>query len=247
MTDEDFEQELARRLREIKTPEDLERRLIAASRAWVPSSGALRRRRRHRRAAVLVAVGLALGGGTAAGVALFDPFDGGLSVPAAEPAFRELARSEILARAPWLRQPAGAPRIQEVPALPSLTFPPGTTYQEALEALFVSVVERGRLPAGAGLGKPLPLGVVWSPGTGGEPAALDLRAPWAFTLPGGRIRTPSYSLPGSLAAAEASAVVRALEEGRPLMRGLPPDVTVDTPALHPCQLGGRGGMACPFR
>lgn len=237
----DFERDLARRLGEIKVPEDLEERLVAASRAWLPA--APRRRAKRRRLVLLIAAGLAVGGSAAGAVTLLDPL-GGLSVPASAPALEAIDRSEVLTRAPWLRQPAGAPVLDQAPRLPSLLFPPGTRYEEALAALFSAVVEDGELPPGTELAEPLPRGVVWAPGAPGEPAALDLRAPWGFTLPEGRIRAPSYTLPGSLRPQQVSAVIEAIESGRPLRAALPQGVKVPAPSLEPCQVGRSQRMPC---
>lgn len=245
MTADDFERELERRLRGIEVPQDVEGRLVEASRAWVPA--AARKQRKTRRIAVIAAIGLALSGGTAAALTLWDPFQWGLSVPASEPAAREIAKSPVLANAPWLRQSEGSPEIDRVPPVPSLVFPPDTSYRQALEALFQSVVEEGALPPQTRLGAPLPLGVTWSPGRGESPPMLDLRAPWGYTLPEGRIRTPTYSLPGSLTADAASAVVQAVEEGEPLGEALPPGVAVDVPPLARCQLANTEREGCPFQ
>lgn len=244
MRPDDFERDLARRLGDIQVPEDLEDRLVAASRSWLPA--APRRRPKRRRLVLMIAAGLALGGGAAGAVTLLDPL-GGVSVPASEPALRAIEHSELLSRAPWLRQPAGAPLLDEAPRLPALLFPPGTEYQEALQALFSAVVEKGSLPPGTELAEPLPRGVVWAPGEAGEPAALDLRAPWGFTLPEGRIRTPSYVIPGGLAPREASAVIQALEGGHPLRAALPQGVRVSAPPLEPCQIGTGQRPKCRLR
>ncbi len=242
MTGNDFERELERRLGELEAPEEVERRLVEASRAWV--SGSARRRRRRRRVTVAVTIGLVLSGGTAAAVTLLHPFGWGLSVPAGQQAAQEIDRSPVLSRAPWLRQPGGTPRIDQVPALPSVVFPAGTTYQQALEALLKSVVERGSLPAEAELAAPLAPGVVWSPEKEGSLPALDLRAPWGYTLPGGLIRTPSYSLPGSLPSEKVGGIVRALQRGQPLGEPLPAGIRVEAPALASCQVAAAGRVAC---
>lgn len=247
MSRDRLERELERRLRELEPPEAFEQRLLAVSREWARGSARRPRRRRHRRAITLVAIGLALGGATAGAITVLDPFDDGLSVPAGDPVAEEIARSPLLVSAPWLRQPEGAQRIDAVGAQPSLIFPEGTSYRGALEALFASVVERGRLPARASIGKPLPAGVVWTEGGGDSPPALDLRAPWGYTVPGGRIRTPSYTLAGSLNPAQVSGIVQALEAGQPLGAPLPQGVRVDVPSLISCQLGGPDRMPCGLR
>jgi thiol-disulfide isomerase/thioredoxin len=82
-----------------------------------------------------------------------------------------------LASAPWLYarldgSPAPVPH-------PSLVFPPGVTYAEALDALVQTITMTGRLPGGTTLGPPLPEGaVLLRPADPEEGIALDLGAPF---------------------------------------------------------------------
>ena len=79
--------------------------------------------------------------------------------------------------APWLYREAGEDR-----ARPSLEFPPGVTYAEALDALVESVTLTGRLPAHTTLRPPLPAGaVLLMPAAPSEGIAIDLRTPFGYT------------------------------------------------------------------
>jgi hypothetical protein len=166
-------------------------------------------------------------------------------VPAGPRARAAVAESAILAHAPWIRQSgAGAPLFQETPPVSSLTYPAGTTYAEALDRLLRSVVEHGALPEGTSLGPPLTGGVVWS-GSPADRPSLDLRAPWGYAVPAGRIRAPSFTLPARLSAAEAKAALGAFAGGRAIDRPLPPGTQVNAPALPTCQVASPGRRHSP--
>ncbi len=110
-----------------------------------------------------------------------------LHVPCVVGTARVRAATPALVDAPWLY---GAPvrRLGREPARPSLVFPPGTTYGQALDALYVSVVLTGGLPPGTTLGPPLPSGaVLLKPDDPAQGIALDLRAPLGYTPPHGTI------------------------------------------------------------
>jgi peroxiredoxin len=72
------------------------------------------------------------------------------------------------------------------PARPSLVFPPGTTYPEALDALVENVTLTGGLPPGTALGDPLPgRAALLRPSDPSEGIAISLDAPFG-RLPSGR-------------------------------------------------------------
>ncbi|HET6690474.1 MAG TPA: TlpA disulfide reductase family protein, partial [Miltoncostaeaceae bacterium] len=90
-------------------------------------------------------------------------------------------RIPALAGAPWLVRRAQAPE-----ALPSLVFPPGTTYAEALDALVENVTLTGGLPPGTTLGDPLPgRTALLRPADPSQGVAISLAAPFGYQ-PDGR-------------------------------------------------------------
>jgi hypothetical protein len=199
------------------------------------AAAAVARRRRHRvRTVASVALaGAVLGGGVgAAAVVLRD--EGGPAVPAGPEARAAISESAVLARAPWLVQPNGAPHLSTVRLLPSLRFPAGTTYRAAVLRLVRSVAARGTLPKGAALGPPLPRQAVWSAGKD-RPARLSLTAPFGYAVPEGRISAPSYGISGSATPEEAERIAKARSEGRRLGDSLARLITVDVPRLRACQ------------
>lgn len=138
------------------------------------------------------------------------------------------------ADAPWINQADGAPRIDDVALWPSLRFPSGVTYAEALEQLFVSVEETGELPASATVAPPLPDEVVLVRSS--DPASglrLSMSAPWGWTPEGRLIRAPSLNLPGTLAPDE---VDQRFAKAEAAGRALPEGAHVDVPRLEPCQI-----------
>lgn len=88
-----------------------------------------------------------------------------------------LARLEgdpLLGDAAWVVQARGSRTVDELPRAPSLSFPAGITYAEALSALYASVALAGTLPSAGRLAPALPDRVVLlrSP----RETAIDLRA-----------------------------------------------------------------------
>jgi hypothetical protein len=137
---------------------------------------------------------------------------------------------------PWLsRRPSGGRyRLGEVPARPSLVFPAGTTYLEALRELLVAVVERGELPGRARLAPPLPSGVVLLRDRSGGPS-LDLRAPFGYEPATGLVSEPTTLPLNGISASDLEAQIRA---GAALR--LPEVFTgryLVAPTLAPCQTG----------
>ena len=112
------------------------------------------------------------------------------------------------------RPTGGGYRLAEVPPRPSLVFPPGTTYLEALRELLVAVVERGEMPGGARLGPPLPSGVVLLQDRS-RGLSLDLRAPFGYDPATGQVSgTTTLPLTG-ISASALETRVRAGAAGRP--------------------------------
>lgn len=150
--------------------------------------------------------------------------------PAAAP-----AASGDLRQAPWADQPGGAPSIYDVAPQPSLGFPAGTTYAQALSQLLVSAAATGEPPAGTTLLEPLPAEVVYvAPAGPGDGIRLSLTAPWGWIPATGAIRAPSYSLPGSLSPEEAARIAAEAAHGSGSV--LPEGAVVDVPALPECEI-----------
>lgn len=116
----------------------------------------------------------------------------GLFAPCIEGTEAARQATPALADAPWLYQPGPQRRWSSVPRRPSLEFPPGTTYAEALDALVENAVLVGRLPPGTRLAAPLPDGaVLLRPRDRTRGIALDLRAPAGYS-PAGFVQTIGY-------------------------------------------------------
>jgi hypothetical protein len=85
--------------------------------------------------------------------------------------------------APWIYVGPGGRqgRMSTAPSRPSLEFPPGVTYAEALNELFLWATLVGTLPPQATVAPPLPDGaVLLRPDDPAEGIAVDLRAPWGW-------------------------------------------------------------------
>jgi hypothetical protein len=190
-----------------------------------------RRRGRRRTFAVLAVAGALVGGGAATAAVVFDRGDP--TVPATAGTRAAIGESGILASAPWLFQAEGGQAIGAVARLPSLRFPPGTTYRAALDALVRSVIADGTLPDGARLARPLPPGVVWKRSR--TAPRLDLTAPAGYSRPGGIIRTPSFSIPGWVSTPDAVRIGQALRDGVQIGEDEALLVTITPPRLAACQ------------
>lgn len=123
------------------------------------------------------------------------PADGASLLGCVEGAAERRLATPELQDAPWL-YPGIPPRqrtLREAPPRPSLRFPPGIAYPEALSILYTWVAVVGTLPPGTSSEAPLPDGVVLlQPTDPGEGIAIDLRAPWGY-MAGGRILSPSLT------------------------------------------------------
>lgn len=170
------------------------------------------------------------------------PFTGSSESPVhSSDAVDSLNRSDLLASAPWLHQPQGSPRLDEVDALPSLTFPRGTTYDQAIEELYVVVMGQGSLPADRTLGPPLPKGIVFA--HSGDNVALSLTAPFGYHIGTGSILLPSLAWSGEATEQEiAASVAEAARDGRVVPEG----AQVVGNHLDPCQIstGDSDDRAC---
>ena len=227
---------------DVAIPEGTVERLALVAREAVAPFARARRRRRATVAAVAAALASA---GAAVAYELLD--DDGLSVPSGPPPAREARlESPLLSRLPWLFQPTGAPRVDEVAAQPSLEFPAGTTHEEALRSLFASVVGQGALPAGTRLGPPLPGGAVVAldPTRG---VRIDLRAPWGYAVPSGRIRAPGFTATADVPQATIRRVIAGLESGALPVGELPAGIRVEIPRLPDCQVIRAGAAPPPCR
>ncbi|HMN99205.1 MAG TPA: TlpA disulfide reductase family protein [Miltoncostaeaceae bacterium] len=100
-----------------------------------------------------------------------------LAVPCVEGTEAVRKGQPALATAPWLyARTDGSP---DPARHPSLVFPPGVTYAQAVDALVQTVTMTGRLPGGTALGPPLPAGaVLLRPADPAEGIAIDLGAPF---------------------------------------------------------------------
>lgn len=102
------------------------------------------------------------------------------------------AATPALYNAPWLYG-TSVRRLGSERPRPSLVFPAGTTYGQALDALYVSAVLTGALPPGTTLAPPLPRGaVLLQPTDPAEGIAIDLRAPFGYKPPHGTIYGAVY-------------------------------------------------------
>lgn len=210
--------------------------LVASARGRAVDAASARARRaprgRRRTFAVLAIAGALVGGGMATAAMVFER--GEPAVPATPAARAAIGESGVLASAPWLFQAEGGQSVRAVPRLPSLRFPPGTTYRAALDALVRSVIADGTLPDGARLARPLPPGVVWRRSR--TAPRLDLAAPAGYARPQGIIQAPTFSLPGWVATPDAVRIGKALRDGTPIGRDEALLVTVTPPRLAACQM-----------
>lgn len=139
-----------------------------------------------------------------------------------------------LRTAPWLTQTDGAPTIDRAPALPSLVFPAGVDYPEALRQLYLAARKDGTLPHGTILADPLPAEVVLVEGAAGqERVRVSLLAPFGWTPQARKARAPSVRVPADLPHDQARKLMADLAAGNtPQLSG----VEVDAPRLIPCQV-----------
>ncbi|MDX6644667.1 MAG: large repetitive protein, partial [Miltoncostaeaceae bacterium] len=202
----------------LPAPERARPKMLALP-AWIRRPGRPRRAgdRRRRTWVIALAALTATTGGALAARALLQGEER-TAVLVDPQAAERLARNPALADAPWLQGPSGVAYIQQVVPRPSLVFPPGVTYPEALQRFYDAVSRHGTLPAGARLGPPLPAGkIVALPADSRHGVAIDLRAPFGYRPDTGVINSPGYDPTfGGLGAARLPAPGR----GTPLPVGL---------------------------
>lgn len=185
-------------------------------------------------AAAIAAVGtFALVGSAEETPGLTPEFSGRPALPVINDAVVErIAADPQLSRAPWLFTANGQHLIGAVEPLPSLEFPPGVTYEQALTQLFRSVAEQGRLPASATIAEPLPASViVVDSGDRAKGLRLSLTAPFGYDPDSSRILSASTST--KLPLPEAS---KGIEEAAARGVALPSFLKVSVPVLSGCQL-----------
>lgn len=138
-----------------------------------------------------------------------------------------------LSAVPWA-DPDGPHRIQDLVPLPSLRFPAGVDYQEALRRVFVAQVERQPSVSEASVEPPLAPEVVYvAPAAPDQGLRLGLTAPWGWDETGA-IRLPSIALPGTL---EPEVVSERIAAARQSGAALPEGAQMDVPPLEECQIG----------
>lgn len=191
-----------------------------------------RRRGRRRTLAALAIAGALVGAGVATAAVVFDRAEP--TVPATAGTRAAIGESGVLASAPWLFQAEGGQRIDAARRLPSLRFPPGTTYRAALDALVRSVIADGTLPDDARLARALPPGVVWKRSRAAP--RLDLTAPAGYSRPDGIILAPSFTIPGWVSTPDAVRIGKALRDGTPVGEDDALLVTITPPRLAACQM-----------
>lgn len=163
--------------------------------------------------AVTLGMVAVLSGSLAFGVqALRQDAAGDLSIRPEGPRVSGLAPQESFPTATTQRLPNGRVitrplHISELPASrPSIVFPAGTNYAEALGALHqVRLRAPDALPAGARLGAPLPEGIVMAVTTDGS-LRLDSRAPFGYDPREGWLTEPSVLVDGPQDASETLAI-----------------------------------------
>lgn len=233
MDNDAFERRLRHALNERPTLHDDTRELARLAAMDAVGRHRTVRRTVRWRPVALGAAALAVAAGSAVGAVTYLS-DGG-SIGDTPAARERIADTPALAFGPWFHQPEGSPRLADVPARPSLVFPPGTTYEEAVGELLESVKSAGGIPAGTALADPLPSGkVIMTPADPDDGIRLDLRAPFGYAVPSGRILPPSFVHPASTPRADvANSLSEWADNGRV---GIPDGATVDAPKLRDCMI-----------
>lgn len=188
-----------------------------------------------RRGALAVAL-LAVAAVGAATAGVIRPWDR----PREPGAANETARARIMADPllmsfPWVMPDITGPtRVEHLTRRVSLAFPSGVTRRQAVESLHRSVMEEGRLPAEATVGDPLPAGkAARIPAGAGEGLVIDPALAFGYDVPGGRVQTPSWTLPRNLALDEARARMGAARDAG---RDMPEGARLYVPPLDACQV-----------
>jgi hypothetical protein len=139
-----------------------------------------------------------------------------------------------LSQLPWIFAAHGVHDRAALASGPSLVFPEGTSYPEALTELYVSVAEKGKLPADADIAPPLPDGKVVSYPAGTERGVrISLQYPFGYDVKTGAVLTAGTRIDKQLPPAEIHAAIqRAWAEGHAMSS----IETIDVPELIPCQV-----------
>lgn len=240
MHDNDTERRARQLLESLEAPPSLRAAVHDAVAEGTPAPRRLRSR--GRRVALISALAAATVTGAALGAQLINP--GPASIPAPVSSELRVQSSPLLRDARWLFPDVGRDYLS-APARGAIALPGITDYGQALTLLVRSLIESGTLPPSARLIEPLPPGVVWREPSAGLPAALDLTAPFGFSLLDGRIALPSVESTTAPAGAD-----RAL---RRALRDAEATVSLDAlalriPVLDRCQVlsAGDGRVPCAF-
>ena len=189
-----------------------------------------RRRARGHTVALIAAAIVATITAAALGVQMIDR--GQSTIPAPTTSQQRLSTSPLLRDAGWLF-PQAERDYRRAPTPGAIELPGVAHYGQALTQLVRSLIGRGALPVGARVVGPLPRGVIWREASATRPAALDLTAPFGFSLPDGRIALPEVELSTTSAVTD-----RALRDA---LRGADPAIPIDAlalriPTLNRCQV-----------
>lgn len=136
-----------------------------------------------------------------------------------------------LGSAAWMGRTDGPPTIDRVPLGPSVLFPAGVSYDDALGHIYRAARSGQPFPVGAEVVAPLPAEVVMVR-VGGR-LRVSLTAPFGWTIDGRNIRPVSLRIPREIPIERVVAIARdANDPSRPL----PDQVRVDVPTLESCQI-----------
>ena len=233
MSDDDLERRIRRSVEGVGPSDELVARVRRTASRAAEAAAPTARRFRSRRAILSYALAGAVLTGGAATAAVMLSGGSGATVPVTPEAEAAL-RESVVGRAAWLRSGyRGSPLVQVVPRLPSLRFPEGTTYAQALRGLVASVGRDGTMPRGARFAPPLPRGAVWAPSRTGP--RLDLTAPFGYVVPRGNICQPDFAISSSLTPRQAERLARAYLEGRLTPRQARA-IRLGVPRLPACQV-----------
>ena len=137
----------------------------------------------------------------------------------------------------WHDPGADALQIGDGPLQPALEFPAGTTYADALVAIYASSA-RGELPEEARLREPLPLGKVVRAGSDGLGVAISLEAPFGYDVFTGNVVTPIFEQSDPSGPTPSDAAIRKLWDSSGEV--IPPGFRVAGSALADCQVDAPG-------
>lgn len=176
------------------------------------------------------------GGSDSASVSSTQPSTG-----ASTSAVRSPVVGAELARWRATLQTLTAPRYPDGEQHVSVRFVPGTSYAEALTAIFTAIYRVAPLPGSAVVSEALPEGVVvrWPSGETTGAIEVDLQAPFGWHPSRDRANLPTLTLPPDAIPPETAPTV-------PRTVPWPPGAYLDVPILPDCQmlLGSRSAAPC---